>query len=95
MRGANNVRTVLRQETIGLPVHRVAEMSAGVVVGKYLVPLPYDKTLERPVAIADTEFAGTRIRELDEVTNSYFLLSHVWNSLVGLLPLHARSRVQP
>ena len=69
MGGANNVRTILRQETIGLPVHRMAEMHAEVVVGKYLVSLPYDETLERPVAPSNTKLSRVGISQLIEAAN--------------------------
>jgi len=69
MRGANNARAVFRQETIGLPVHRVAEMHAGVLVGEYLVPLPYDETLEWPVAISNMKLSRVGISQLIEPAN--------------------------
>ena len=66
---ANNVRTVLRQETIGLPVHRVAEMHAEVLVGEYIVSLPYDETLEWPVATSNTKLSRVGISQLIEPAN--------------------------
>jgi hypothetical protein len=39
---------------------------AVILIGKNIKPLPYDKTLERPVAVADTKLPRAGISELIE-----------------------------
>lgn len=73
MRGANNICTVLRQEAIGLPVHRVAKMLAVVMIRKNIVALPYHETLERPVATTDAKLARAGIAQFVEPANRNFL----------------------
>ncbi len=73
MRGANNICTIIRQEAIGLPVHRVAKMLAMVMVRKHTVALPYDETLERPITVANSKLARVGIAQFVEPPNRNFL----------------------
>ena len=77
------MRAVLGQEPVGLPVERMTDVRAEVLVGIDVAVLAHDETFERPVAFADPEFPASRIRQIIKSTNHNLAHDYAGSSFQG------------
>jgi hypothetical protein len=70
------VLAVAGEEIVGFPVERMAHVHAVVAVGKDATLPPHEKSHERPIAVADSEFPTARVVEFVESTDSVRVIRH-------------------
>ena len=74
MRCANDLVAVLGEKPVGVPVERMARMHAEVLVRKNFTPATHNKTLEWPLALADSKFTASGIVKVVQLADYDFYI---------------------